>query len=65
MGDTVWMTPSERYGGKGCMRVAQLDPGRAMVLVSPNDYDTVVKTGVAPLGIWSFILDPSTNKPRG
>jgi hypothetical protein len=58
VGDTVWMTPSERYGGKGCMRVARLDPGRAMVLVSPDDYDTVVKTGVAPLGIWSFILDP-------
>lgn len=57
-GDTVWMTPKERYGGKGCMRVARLDPGRAMVLVSPDDYETVLKTGVAPLGIWSFILDP-------
>jgi hypothetical protein len=29
-----------------------------MVLVSPDDYDTVVKTGVAPLGIWAFLLDP-------
>jgi hypothetical protein len=57
VGDTVWMTPHERYGGKGCMRVARLDPGRAMVLVSPDDYETVLKTGVAPRGVWSFILD--------
>lgn len=58
VGDTVWMAPRERYGGKGCMRVARLDPGKAMVLVSPDDYETVIKTGVAPLGVWSFILDP-------
>lgn len=58
VGDTVWMAPRERYGGKGCSRVARLDPGRAMVLVSPDDYDSVVRTGVAPHGVWSFLLDP-------
>lgn len=58
VGDTMWMTPSEKYGGKGCMRVARLDPGRAMVLVSPDDYDSVVTKGVAPHGVWTFILDP-------
>lgn len=62
VGDTVWMTPPDRYGGKGCMRVARLDPGRAMVLVSPDDYDTVHKKGVAPLGVWAFILDPIDDK---
>lgn len=57
-GDTVWMTPKERYGGKGCMKVAELEPGRAMVLVSPDDYDKVLETGRAPGGCWTFILKP-------
>jgi hypothetical protein len=58
VGDTVRMTPRERYGGKGCMRVARLEPGRDMVLVSPDDYDNAVTHGVAPQGIWAFILEP-------
>ncbi len=33
-----------------------------MVLVSPDDYDTVHKKGVAPLGVWAFILDPIDDK---
>ena len=58
VGDTVWMTPRERYGGKGCARVAQLEPGRAMVLVTPEDYDEVVRRGIAPEGTWALILEP-------
>jgi hypothetical protein len=58
VGDTVWMTPKERYGGQGCMRVARLDPERAMVLVSPRDYDAAVTKGVAPAGTWAFFLHP-------
>ena len=58
VGDTVWMTPKERFGGKGCMRVARLEPGRAMVLVSPEDYDAVLTNGVAPAGTWTFLLHP-------
>ncbi len=58
MGDTVRMTPRERYGGKGCMRVARLEPGRDMVLVSPDDYDNAVTHGDAPEGTWAFILEP-------
>jgi hypothetical protein len=30
VGDTVWMAPRERFGSRGCSRVARLDPGRAM-----------------------------------
>ena len=58
VGDTMWMTPKERYGGKGCMKIAELEPGRSMVLVPPEDYETVLRTGRAPGGCWTFILQP-------
>jgi hypothetical protein len=52
------MTPKERYGGLGCMRVARLEPGRDMVLVSPADYENAHTHGVAPEGTWAFLLEP-------
>ena len=58
VGDTLWMTPRERYGGKGCARVARLDPGRALVSVTPEDYDQVRTTGLAPHGTWAILLQP-------
>jgi hypothetical protein len=58
VGDTVWMTPKERYGGKGCVRIAALEPGRSMVLVSPDDYEEVLRSGRSPGGCWTFILQP-------
>ena len=58
VGDTVWMTPKERYGGKGCVRIAVLEPGRSMVLVSPDDYEKVLQSGRSPGGCWTFILQP-------
>ena len=61
IGDTVWMTPKERYGGKGCMRIAALEPGRSMVLVPPDEYEGVLRTGRAPGGCWTFILRPLDN----
>lgn len=61
VGDTVWMTPKERYGGKGCMRIAALEPSRSMVLVSPDDYEKVLRTGRAPGGCWTFLLRPLDN----
>lgn len=58
VGDTVWMTPPERYGGHGCMKVAQVEPERALVLVAPEDYDEVLRSGRAPNGTWAFLLAP-------
>lgn len=58
VGDTVWMTPKERYGGKGCMKIAALEPGRSMVLVPLDDYEKTLRTGRAPGGCWTFILRP-------
>ena len=62
VGDTVWMTPPERYGSRGCMRVAQVVPERAIVLVAPEDYDEVMRNGQAPNGTWAFLLVPVDKK---
>ncbi|MFP5287343.1 MAG: hypothetical protein ACLGI9_16520 [Thermoanaerobaculia bacterium] len=61
VGDAVWMTPKERYGGKGCMKVAALEPARSMVLVPPDEYEEVLQSGRAPGGCWTFILRPLDN----
>jgi len=58
VGDTVWLATPEHYGGRGCQRIAFLIPERAMVLVSPADYDEVRRSGVAPHGAWTFLLHP-------
>jgi hypothetical protein len=58
VGDTVWMAPPERFGGRGCMRVAQVEPERALVLVMPDDYDEVMLNGRAFNGTWAFLLSP-------
>lgn len=62
VGDTVWMTPPQRYGGRGCMRVARLEEERCMVLVSPEDFPALAAKGVAPEGTWAFILKPVGEK---
>jgi hypothetical protein len=62
VGDTVWMTPPQRYGGKGCARLARVDSERALVMVTPEDYDAVLKTGVAPHGTWAILLRPIDEK---
>lgn len=62
VGDTMWMTPPERYGGHGCVKVARVEPGRALVLVSPEDFDLLQDTGLAAEGTWAFILSPVDKK---
>lgn len=63
VGDTVWMAPPERYGGQGCMKVAQVEPERALVLVSPEDFDALQEEGgQAAEGTWAFILSPVDKK---
>jgi len=58
VGDTVWLTPKERYGGQARTMVFELIPGRAMVLGSPQDAETVVRAGRAPSGTWGLVLEP-------
>ena len=63
VGDTVWMAPPERYGGQGCMKVARVEPKKALVLVSPADFDALQEEGgQAAEGTWAFILSPVDKK---
>jgi hypothetical protein len=57
-GDTVWLTPPERYCGKARLVVGKLIPNRAMILVPPEDAETVKAAGRAPGGSWGFVLEP-------
>jgi len=58
VGDTVWLARKDRYGGRGRVVVARLEPDRAMVLVSPSDAESISRGGRAQGGTWTFILDP-------
>jgi hypothetical protein len=61
-GETVWMAPESRFGGQGRMVVGQVAPERAMVLIMPGDADQVLKGGSAREGVWSFVLDPISDR---
>lgn len=58
VGDVIRMAPRERYGGRAYVRVARVEPGRALVLVSPEDFVPAVRDDRAPGGTWSFLLAP-------
>jgi hypothetical protein len=58
VGDTVWLARKDRYGGRGRVVVAALEPNRAMVLVSPSDAERISRGGPAKSGTWTLILDP-------
>ncbi|MGO8735379.1 MAG: hypothetical protein ACLQVM_21585 [Terriglobia bacterium] len=58
VGDTVWLARKDRYGGRGRVVVAALDPNRAMVLASPSDAERISTGGRAKGGTWTFILEP-------
>jgi hypothetical protein len=58
VGDTVWLARKDRYHGTARTVVALYQPGQAMVLVSPPDYEKLVRTGPPIDGAWTFILEP-------
>lgn len=55
VGDTVWL--ASRYGPAARQIVAEIDPEKSLVLMSPNDFDRV-HHGVKATGCWSFALRP-------
>jgi hypothetical protein len=57
VGGNFWMAPPHRYGGQARMVVARLEPGRALVLVHPQDVVSALQKGYAPNGSWNFLLD--------
>ena len=58
VGDTVWLTPKERYGGRARVAVVQLTANQAMILSPPDDAEVVARSGRAPNGTWGFVLQP-------
>jgi hypothetical protein len=58
VGDTVWLANKNRYHGTARTVVAIYEPGHAMVLVSPPDYEKLVHSRPPISGAWTFILEP-------
>lgn len=56
VGDTIWLANPKRYGGRGRMVVAALDPYRSMALVMPEDSERLADGVPAKYGCWSFHL---------
>ena len=57
IGDTVWLARKDRYRGEARQTVALVTRDRAMVLVSPADYENISNAGSAG-GSWAFIIVP-------
>ena len=65
VGDTVWMARKDRYGGKGRMVVAHLEPCKSMVLIDPESWDAPQRGKTAVKGLWAFHvreIDKSTTR---
>ena len=54
-GDTIWL--AQRYGDLGREVAAVLEPGRALVMVGPRDFDAI-ECGDKAAGSWGFFLEP-------
>ncbi len=57
-GDTVWLANQDRWGGRGRQVAALVDPPRALVLVSPDDW-LRLQRGQRASGAWAFFLEPA------
>jgi hypothetical protein len=58
VGETIWFATPKRFGGQGKMIPAIVEPNRAFVMVSSNDWQRLQAGGTATEGIWAFTLEP-------
>lgn len=56
-GDTVWLSDPRTYGGRAKMTVGYLAENRAMILISPEDWERVLVGKPVAGGTWGFILE--------
>lgn len=61
IGDTVWLSDPFTYGGKGKLVIGYLQENRAMVLISPQDWQRQVEGKPITGGTWGFILEPTAD----
>jgi hypothetical protein len=57
-GDSVWLADAGRWHDRGRQIAALVDPPRALVLVSPPDYERLQR-GERAHAAWGFFLEPS------
>jgi hypothetical protein len=57
-GDTVWLADERRWGARGRQVAALADAPRALVLVSPPDWERLQR-GQKASGAWAFFLEPA------
>ncbi len=56
-GDSVWLAKDARYHERGRQIAAIVEPSRALVLVSPGDWERLDR-GERATGAWGFFLQP-------
>jgi hypothetical protein len=57
-GDTVWFATPERFGGQGRMVAAIVEPGKALVLVTPAAWKRIEAGDEGWDPTWAFVLKP-------
>ncbi len=57
-GDSVWLADPDRWGDRGRQIAALVDAPRALVLVSPDDWERL-QQGQKASGAWAFFLEPA------
>jgi hypothetical protein len=60
-GDTIWLADPARWGTRGRQVVALVDPPRALVMTSPDDFDRLER-GERAHAAWGFFLVPSGDR---
>jgi len=63
VGDKVWLGDPRKFDGKAYMVVARWIPGRAIVLVTPPDWERIQAGELAQEMVWAFIVEGV--HPRG
>ena len=58
-GETIWFTTPKHYGGEGRMVAAVVDPERALVMVTPADWERMQARKHGEQITWAFVLNPA------
>lgn len=59
LGDTVWLSDPQTHRGKAKLIVGELRENRAMILISPEDWQRQLEGKPIAGGTWGFILEPT------
>jgi hypothetical protein len=60
VGDNVWLAHRDHYNGNARLKVARIDDGKDLVLVSPEDWGRVTRREHALDGSWTLIVVPTS-----